>query len=390
MKFETIAIRTQTPRGAENEHSTPIFATSSYVFDDAESMRAIFSDEQAGNVYSRYTNPTVRELEQKIALLESAEAAKATASGMAAIFTTFACLLGQGDHVVMSQAVFGSTIKIMENFMAKWGITYTLVNSTDPEDWRKAIQSNTKLAYFETPSNPGLQIFDLKALASVFRSIGVISVVDNCFATPYLQRPIEHGIDIVIHSATKYIDGQGRVMGGLIAGTKEHMALIEPFMRNAGPTLSPFNAWVLSKSFETLAVRMDRHCENALKLATWLESQSLVKSVFYPWLPSHPDHEVAKSQMKAGGGIVTFELQGGLTEGKAFLDAINMCSLSANLGDTRTIVTHPASTTHSRLSAEQRATVGITDAMIRVSTGLEHIDDIIKDIEQAINVLQKH
>jgi O-succinylhomoserine sulfhydrylase len=387
MKFETIAIRTQTPRGKENEHSTPIFATSSYVFDDAESMRAIFSDEQPGNVYSRYTNPSVRELEQKIALLEGAESAKATSTGMAAIFTTFACLLGQGDHVVMSQAVFGSTIKIMENFMSKWGITYTLVNSTSPEDWKQAIQPNTKVAYFETPSNPGLQIFDLDALAAVFKEAGVISIVDNCFATPYLQRPLMFGIDIVIHSATKYIDGQGRVMGGLIAGSQKHIALIEPFMRNAGPTLSPFNAWVLSKSFETLAVRMDRHCENALKLANWLQSQTLIKSVIYPGLPSHPDFEIAQKQMKAGGGIVSFELEGSLSEGKKFLDALKMCSLSANLGDTRTIVTHPASTTHSRLTNEQRAAVGITDSMIRVSTGLEHIDDIIKDIEQAINVV---
>lgn len=384
MKFETIAIRTQTKRGAEREHSTPIFATSSYIFDDAESMKAIFSDEIEGNVYSRYTNPTVRELEQKIALLEGAEDAKATSTGMAAIFTTFACFLKQGDHVLMSQAVFGSTIKLMENFFSKWGVTYTLVNSTDPNVWKNAIRPNSKVAYFETPSNPGLQIFDIKALANLCKDANLISIVDNCFATPYLQQPLKFGIDIVIHSATKYIDGQGRVMGGLIAGSRHLIAQIEPFMRNAGPSLSPFNAWVLSKSLETLAVRMDRHCSNALLLAQWLETNNMVKNVYYPWLNSHPSYELAKSQMKAGGGIVAFELHGGIDEGKKFLNAIKMCSLSANLGDTRTIVTHPASTTHSRIDSHQRLAVGITDSMIRISTGLEHIDDIIADIMEAI------
>lgn len=385
MHFETLAIRTQTKRGAEREHSTPIFATSSYVFDDAESMRAIFSDEQPGNVYSRYTNPTVKEFEAKIALLEGTEASKATSTGMAAIFTCFACFLSKGDHVVMSQAVFGSTIKIMENFFSKWGITYTLVQGNRLSDWQAAILPHSRLMYLETPSNPGLEMYDLSGLADLCKKYKLISVVDNCFATPYLQQPAKFGIDIIIHSATKYIDGQGRVMGGVITGSKEHMSLIEPFIRNAGPSLSPFNAWVLSKSLETLAVRMDRHCANAFALAQCLESQTKVAKVRYPFLNSHPDHELAKVQMKAGGGIVAFELAGGLVEGKKFLDAISMCSLSANLGDTRTIVTHPASTTHSRLSPEQRALVGITDSMIRISCGLEHIDDIIQDICQALD-----
>lgn len=385
MKFETIAIRTQTERGKQNEHSTPIFATSSYLFNDADEMRMIFSDEMPGNVYSRYTNPSVREFENKIALLEHTEDARATTTGMAAIFTAFACLLGQGDHVLMSQAVFGSTIKIMENFFSKWGITYTLVNSENAEDWEEFIQPNTRLLYFETPSNPGLQIFRLQAFADMCKKHGIISIVDNCFATPYLQQPAKYGIDMVIHSATKYIDGQGRVMGGVIAGKKEHIAAIEQFMRNAGPSLSPFNAWVLSKSLETLAVRMDRHCSNALALAEWLSGQDKIKRVSYPFLESHPSYEIAKQQMKAGGGIVAFELDGDLQMGKNLLNNIGMLSMSANLGDTRSIITHPASTTHSKLTEEQRKLVGINASLIRVSVGLEHIDDIIADVEQALN-----
>ena len=385
MKFETIAIRTQTERGKQNEHSTPIFATSSYLFNDADEMRMIFSDEMPGNVYSRYTNPTVREFENKIALLEHTEDARATTTGMAAIFTAFACLLAQGDHVLMSQAVFGSTIKIMENFFSKWGITYTLVNSENAEDWEDYIKPNTRLLYFETPSNPGLQIFKVQSFADMCKKYGIISIVDNCFATPYLQQPAKQGIDMIIHSATKYIDGQGRVMGGVIAGKKEHIASIEQFMRNAGPSLSPFNAWVLSKSLETLAVRMDRHCSNALALAQWLSGQDKIKRVSYPFLESHPGYDTAKLQMKAGGGIVAFELDGDVQMGKNLLNNIGMLSMSANLGDTRSIITHPASTTHSKLTEEQRKLVGINAGLIRVSVGLEHIDDIIADLEQALN-----
>jgi len=385
MKFETLAIRTQTERGKENEHSTPIFATSGFVFDSADDMRQIFADEMPGNVYSRYTNPSVREFENKMALLEGGEDAIATATGMAAIFTTFACLLKQGDHLLMSQAVFGSTIKLMENYFQKWGVSYDMINSTDASAWAKAMKDNTKLIYIETPSNPGLQIFDLEAFGKICKQRNVVFVVDNCFATPYLQTPLALGADVSIHSATKYIDGQGRVMGGVIVASKAQTKLFDQFMRNAGPTLSPFNAWVLSKSLETLSIRMDKHCENAHNLAEWLENQEMVKKVNYPFLNSHPDVETAKKQMKLGGGIVTFELKGAIEEGKKFLNALNMLSLSANLGDTRTIVTHPASSTHSKLSADQRNMVGITDSMVRVSVGLEHLDDIKADILQALD-----
>jgi O-succinylhomoserine sulfhydrylase len=383
VNFETKAIRLQTERTKHQEHSTPIFPTSSFVFDDAEHMRAVFAEEVPGNVYSRYSNPSVAEFETKMAALEDGEAAKATASGMSAIFTTFACFLKQGDHVLMSKAVFGSTIKLMENFFEKWGISCTLINDQAISSWESAIQPNTRLAYLETPSNPGLQIFDLKALGELFRSKGILSIVDNCFATPYLQKPLTLGIDISIHSATKFIDGQGRVMGGVIVGSNEHMSKIEPFMRNAGPTLSPFNAWILSKSLETLAVRMDRHCDNAMRLAQWLEQQQGIKKVNYPFLESHPSYTLARTQMKQGGGIVSFEVEGGYEAGKRIIDRVKLLSISPNLGDTRTIITHPASSTHSRLSEEQRLSVGITNALIRISVGLEHIDDIISDMAQA-------
>jgi O-succinylhomoserine sulfhydrylase len=385
VKFETIAIRKQTERSQHKEHSTPIFTTSSFVFDDAEHMRAVFAEEQQGNVYSRYSNPTVREFEEKLALLEGGEDARGTASGMSAIFTTFACFLSSGDHVLMSQAVFGSTIKLMENFFHKWGITWTLVNSTDVSEWEAAITSNTKLVYVETPSNPGLEIFDLESMASLFKSKGILTVVDNCFATPYLQQPLKWGIDLVVHSATKYIDGQGRVMGGAIVGSKEHISKIEPFMRNAGPTLAPFNAWILTKSLETLAIRMDRHCDNALKLALWLESQDKIKNVRYPFLDSHAQNSIAKKQMKSGGGIVAFEVNGEYADAVNLINNTNLFSISPNLGDTRSIITHPASSTHSKLSEQQRLEVGITKTLIRVSTGLEHIDDIISDVEYALS-----
>ena len=384
MKFETIAIRTQTERTQHQEHSTPIFATSGYIFDDADSMRELFADETPGNVYSRYTNPNVNEFETKIALLEGTESAKATSTGMMAIFATFASFLKSGDHIIMSQAVFGSTIKLMENFFSKWNIKCSFVNSNEISEWKKEITEKTKIIYLETPSNPGLEIQDIEAMSALTKDNDILLVVDNCFATPYIQKPILLGADIVIHSATKYIDGQGRVMGGVIAGSTKLMKIIEPFMRNAGPTLSPFNAWILSKSLETLAIRMDRHCSNALSLAKWLTNEVNVKSVNYPGLPSFSGYKIAQKQMTAGGGMVTFELNGGLEEGKLFLNKIKTLSLSANLGDTRTIITHPASTTHSKLTAEQRKMVGITPSLIRVSVGLEHIDDIIADIKQAL------
>ncbi|HRD06296.1 MAG: O-succinylhomoserine sulfhydrylase [Saprospiraceae bacterium] len=383
-RFETIAIRMQLERTAEKEHAVPIFPTSSFIFSDADEMRMAFTEEIEANIYSRYSNPSVREFENKIAALEKAEAAIATASGMSAVFASFACFLSQGDHVLLSQAVFGSTIKLFENFFAKWGISYDLINSTNPVNWQSAFKSNTRLVYLETPSNPALDIYDLKAFADLSHEHNALLIVDNCFATPYLQNPISLGADLVIHSATKFIDGQGRVLGGVIAGSKEHISQIIPFMRNAGPTLSPFNAWILSKSLETLAVRMDRHCENALKLATFLEQREEVLYVRYPFLNSHPGCEVARSQMKAGGGIVAFELKGGIEAGKKMINGVMMLSISPNLGDTRSIITHPASSTHSKLSRQQREDVGITDGLIRISVGLEHIDDIISDIRQAI------
>jgi O-succinylhomoserine sulfhydrylase len=380
-KFETIAIRVQTDRSQHREHSTPIFPTSSFVFSDGEEMRAAFAEEIDANVYSRYSNPSVAEFEQKMALLEGSEGAIATASGMSAIFTTFACFLKAGDHVLMSQAVFGSTIKLFENFFNKWGIQHSLVNDTNLETWEKAVLPNTKMLYIETPSNPGLEIFDIQGLANICKRNHILFVVDNCFATPYLQNPLKLGADFSIHSATKYIDGQGRVLGGVICGSNEHMKQILPFIRNAGPTLSPFNAWVLSKSLETLAIRMDRHCENALKFAQYLEKHPSVKYVKYPFLDSHQNQALAKEQMKLGGGIVTFELNTGYEGAQRLLSKIKMFSISPNLGDTRTIITHPASSTHSKLSVSQREEVGITMGLIRMSLGLEHIDDIIADFE---------
>lgn len=383
-KFETRAIRLQMDRTYQKEHATPIFPTSSFVFSDAEEMRMAFTEEIDANIYSRYSNPSVEEFENKIASLENAEMAIATASGMSAIFASFACHLKMGDHVLLSQAVFGSTIKLFDNFFTKWGITYDLVNSTKVEDWQSFVKKQTRLLYLETPSNPALDIYDLAAFSAFAKVNQILLVVDNCFATPYLQNPIDFGADLVIHSATKYIDGQGRVLGGVVAGSKELVSALVPFMRNAGPTLSPFNAWILSKSLETLSVRMDRHCENALKFAQYLEQKNEALYVRYPFLPSHPGFQVAKKQMRAGGGIVAFELKGGLSAGRKLIDRVKMMSISPNLGDTRSIITHPASSTHSKLTQAQREQVGITDGLIRVSVGLEHIDDIIADIDQAL------
>lgn len=380
MKFETKAIRTQTDRSQHHEHSTPIFATSSFVFDDAEHMRALFANEAPGNIYSRFTNPSVREFEVKMAALEEGEDCIATATGMAAIFATFASLLGAGDHILMSRAVFGSTFKINSDYLAKWGITYDYIDPLNVELWSHYVKPETKLLYLETPSNPGLDIIDLTLARDFCKAHNILLVVDNCFATPYLQQPLTLGADISIHSATKYIDGQGRVMGGAIISNAEIIEKIYPFMKNAGPSLSPFNAWVLSKSLETLAVRMDRHCSNAMTVATWLESSVMVSKVKYPFLASNDGYDIAKRQMKAGGGMISFELKGGIEAGKKLIDARKMMSLSANLGDTRTIITHPASSTHSKLTVEEREAAGISDGLIRLSVGLEHVDDIIQDL----------
>jgi O-succinylhomoserine sulfhydrylase len=380
MHFETKAIRTQTDRSQHHEHSTPIFATSSFVFDDAEHMRALFANELDGNIYSRFTNPSVREFENKMTILEEGEDSIATSSGMAAIFATFASLLSSGDHILISKAVFGSTFRVAEDYLNKWGISHNYIDHLDMSSWDDKLQSNTKLLYIETPSNPGLDIIDLRKTSSYCKDRRILLVVDNCFATPYLQQPLKLGADISIHSATKYIDGQGRVLGGVIVSSASIIEKIYPFMKNAGPSLSPFNAWILSKSLETLAIRMDRHCSNALKIAQWLESQPEVLMVKYPFLKSNFGYDIAKSQMKAGGGLISFELKGGMEAGIRMIDSRKMISLSANLGDTRTIITHPASSTHSKLSAEDRASAGITEGLVRMSVGLEHVDDIIDDI----------
>lgn len=382
--FETQAIRSQAERSLFKEHSVPIYMTSSYKFDDAEDMRALFTGEKEGNVYSRYANPNVDEFITKMALLEGAEDGWATATGMAAIFTTFATFLKQGDHVLSSRSVFGSTHQLLHNIFPKWGISYSYADLDKTEEWENIIQPNTKMIYVETPSNPGIDIIDLEWLGNFAKKHGVMLVVDNCFATPYLQQPIKYGADLSIHSATKFIDGQGRALGGIILGRNELIREIEGFARHSGPALSPFNSWILSKSLETLAVRMDRHCESALKVAQILEQNDEVELVKYPFLPSHPQYEIARKQMKAGGGIITFVPKGGLERAAKFLDALKMFSISANLGDTRSIATHPASSTHSKLTEEQRNEVGIQQGTIRLSIGLEHVDDILADIEQAL------
>jgi O-succinylhomoserine sulfhydrylase len=384
MRPETQAIRLQTERSQYKEHSVPLYLTSSYAFDDAEEMRALFAEEKEGNIYSRYSNPNVTELLDKMSALEGAEAGWATASGMAAVFTTFGALLSAGDHVVSCRSVFGSTHKLLTEILPKWNINATYVDFDQYEKYEEAIQENTKLLYIETPSNPGLDIIDMERLASLCRAKNILFVVDNCFATPIIQQPIKFGADIVIHSATKYIDGQGRTLGGIILSTHEIIKQIEGFARHTGPALSPFNAWVLSKSLELLPLRMEKHSQNALEIATRLSKLKGVKWVKYPFLATHPQYEIAKKQMRYGGGIVTFEVEGDLQAGRSFLNNLNLFSLTANLGDTRSIATHPASTTHSKLTPEQREEVGISDGLIRLSIGLEHIDDIWGDVVQAL------
>ncbi len=385
VNFETIAIRTQTDRSQHREHSTPIFPTSSFVFDDAEQMRALFADEQEGNIYSRFTNPSVREFEEKMALLEGVEDAVATATGMAAVFASFLAFLKSGDHLLASKAVFGSSYTILTQYLPKWGISFDWL-PTDTARWQDLVKPNTRMLFLETPSNPGLDVIDLAFTGKFCKHNSLIFNIDNCFATPYLQQPVRFGADLISHSATKWIDGQGRVLGGVVAGNKAMIAEVKKLCRSTGPSLSPFNAWVLSKSLETLAVRMDRHCENALLLAQYLEQNGQVARVIYPFLDSHPMCSIAKQQMKKGGGIVAFEIKGGLEQGRRFLNSVKMCSLSANLGDTRSIVTHPASTTHAKLTEEARQDVGITNSLVRVSVGLEHIDDIVADIDNALKL----
>ncbi|MEW6469226.1 MAG: aminotransferase class I/II-fold pyridoxal phosphate-dependent enzyme [Bacteroidota bacterium] len=387
-KAETHSIRTQVPVSEHMEHSVPLYLTSSFTFGSAEDMRAAFADEKEANIYSRFSNPNVDELVRKMCLLEGAEAGYATASGMAAIFASMIALLKSGDHVLCARQIFGATHTVLTKYFPKWGIEHSYFDMTRPETVEKLIRRNTKMVFVETPSNPGLEIIDLRVLGGICKKHGVLLNVDNCFATPYLQRPVDYGADLVTHSATKYIDGQGRVLGGIVVGKKELIKEIYLFARATGPALSPFNAWVLSKSLETLAVRMDRHCQNALKVAEWLEFRDELQQVRYPFLKGHPQYDIAKKQMKAGGGVLTFEVKGGYEKAKTFIDALNMFSLTANLGDTRTIVTHPASSTHAKLTEEERMAVGITPSLIRISVGLEHADDIIADIEQALNKIK--
>ena len=382
--FETRAIRTQIERTAYQEHSNPLFLTSSFVFEDAEEMRAAFAEEKKRNTYSRFTNPNTSEFVEKLCELEGAEAGYAFATGMAAIFSTFASLLNSGDHILSSRSVFGSTHSLFMNYFPKWQISTSYFKVDEPDSLEALIQPNTKILYAETPTNPAVDVLDLSYLAEIASRHGLILIIDNCCATPYLQKPIEFGADLVLHSATKLIDGQGRVLGGAVVGRADLVENIYLFSRNTGPALSPFNAWILSKSLETLHVRVDRHCDNAQRLAEFLEKHDAVKQVRYPFLPSHPQYEIAKRQMKRGGSIVAFELKGGLEKGRNLLNSIKLASLTANLGDSRTIVTHPASTTHSKLEESDRLEVGITDGLIRVSVGLEHIDDIIEDIDQAL------
>lgn len=385
MRKETIAIRGQIERSQYNEHAVPIYLTSSYVFDDAEDMRAQFAEEKSGEIYSRYANPNVSELLDKVAILEGAESAWATASGMAAVFSTFATFLSTGDEIVSSRSVFGSTHRLLMDVFPKWGIQNTYVDFNDYTAYEKAINSKTKLVYIETPSNPALDLIDIERLAKICKSKGTLLVVDNCFATPILQQPIKWGADIVIHSTTKFLDGQGRTLGGLIVASNEIIEKVKAFARHSGPAMSPFNAWVISKSIETLDVRMERHTKNAMEIAQRLERLSHIAWVKYPFLPSHPDFGIAQKQMSGGGGLVSFELTGGLESGKHFLNKLKLFSLTANLGDTRSIATHPASTTHSKLTPEQRQEVGISDGLIRLSIGLENIEDIWDDVFQAIN-----
>lgn len=382
--FETLAIRTQTERTQFDEHSTPLYLTSSFVFEDAEDMRASFAEEKSKNLYSRFSNPNVTEFTDKIVKMEGAEAGYAFATGMAAIYSTFATLLNASDHIVSCQSVFGSTHTLFTKYFPKWNIETTYFKAEDSENVEKYIKPNTKILYLETPTNPAIEILDLEFFGQIAKKHNLIFIVDNCFATPYLQQPIKYGADLVVHSATKLIDGQGRVLGGVAVGREDLIREIYLFARNTGPAMSPFNAWVLSKSLETLAIRVERHCENALKVAEFLESHPNVELVKYPFLKSHPSYEIAKKQMKLGGNVVAFEIKGGIEGGRKFLDKIKMCSLSANLGDTRTIVTHPASTTHSKLTDEERNEVGITAGLVRCSVGLENVEDIIADLKQAL------
>lgn len=382
--FETQAIRTQIERSQFNEHSAPLYLTSSFVFDDAENMRAVFADEIVQHSYSRFTNPNQTELVDKICLFEKAEAGYAFATGMAAIYCSLFPLLKTGDHVISCSNIFGSTRSLLSNLFPEWGVTTSYFDVNEIAIVESLIQPNTKILFAESPTNPGVDILDLALLGEVAKKHNLIFIVDNTFATPYLQNPIDFGAHLVVHSTTKLIDGQGRVCGGVTVGNKDLIQKIYLFARTIGTAISPFNAWVVSKSIETLAVRVDRHCENALAIAQFLEKNPNVEFIKYPFLPSHPQYEIAKKQMKQGGNIIAFGIKGGLDAGRNFINAVKLCSCSANLGDSRTIVTHPASTTHSKVPPAEKIATGITDNLIRLSVGLENVKDIISDLDQAL------
>lgn len=385
-KDQSRIIREQAPRSATREHSVPLYLTSSFIFESAEQGRAIFAEEEEGMVYSRYANPNTSEFIKRVSTMEGAETGLAFSSGMAAVFASFAAFIESGDHIVSSRAIFGSTHQLLTQLFPKWGVTHTYVNSANIEDWERAIQPNTKIIFLESPSNPGLELYDLEKLGNLKKKFPqIIFSIDNCFATPYLQKPLQYGFDLSIHSATKYMDGQGRVLGGAIVGSQELVNKLMFFIRHTGPAMSPFNAWVLSKSLETLGLRMDRHCSNALALAQALEQHPEIEDVKYPFLPSHPQYELAKKQMKAGGGIVSFEVKGGKERAFRFIDELEMIRYTSNLGDSRTIATHPATTTHAKLTQEERINLGIKPGSIRLSVGLEDQEDIIEDILQALN-----
>jgi len=383
MRKETLAIRSQLERTQYLEHSAPLFLTSSFVFEDAEDMRASFAEEKDRNIYSRFSNPNVSEFIEKIALLENAEDGVAFATGMAAVYNSLVAFLSSGDHIVSASSVFGSTHTLFTKYLPKWNINTTYFNISEPESIEAKIQANTKIVFIETPTNPGVEIIDLEFLGSLARKHNLLFIVDNTFATPFIQNPIDFGAHLVIHSATKLIDGQGRVLGGVTVGLKDLIREIYLFSRNTGPSLTPFNAWALSKSLETLPLRIEKHSENALKVAQFLENHPAVSQVKYPFLPSHPQYEIAKKQMKLGGNIIAFELKGGKEAGRKFINRMKLFSISANLGDTRTIVTHPATSTHSKLSTEELIEANLTEGLIRISIGLEHIEDIISELNQA-------
>jgi O-succinylhomoserine sulfhydrylase len=386
--FATRAVRAGQIRTAENEHAEPIFPTSSYVFDSAEQAAARFNGDEEGNIYSRFTNPTVRTFEQRLASLEDGEVAVATASGMAAILSTFMGLLSAGDHVVSSRSIFGTTRVLFDKYLAKFGLDTDYVALTDIEAWQQAIKPNTKALFLETPSNPLNEIADLAALSALAKANDCLLIVDNCFCTPALQKPLTQGADIVVHSATKYIDGQGRCVGGAIVGDSQLVGEeIYGFLRTAGPTMSPFNAWTFLKGLETLELRMQAHSAAALSLAQWLEQQPQVTKVFYAGLPTHPQHELAKQQQSAYGGIIAFEVKGERVGAWKLIDASQWLSITANLGDTKTTITHPATTTHGRLTDEARAEAGITEGMIRLSVGLENVEDIQADLQHGLDLL---